>query len=168
MPADQIPAFVSAVIVHPALLLLAFVRARSEALERETLWATRLFIAAILIVSPIATYLVIWEIITYDYPWTLSGRPFGTYDRPTVLGVGLVAVHGLLFMVAAVAAFVRPRIALAVLIFIAVTGTASALLWLSDPSAPEWNWAVALVVGPPLPAFTAACLLWSLRRPLGR
>lgn len=166
MPAHQVPFFTLGLLVQLALLGLALVHARTGALPTLTLWATRLLIASSLVVSPVVAYEAAWEITTYDYPWTLPGRPFGTYEQPTVLGVGLVAVHALLFIVVGVSAFVRPRIASGILAFIAITGTASALLWLSDPSAPELNWAAALVVGPPLPALTTAYLLRSLTRPL--
>lgn len=162
------PVFVASLIGLPALLVLAYVHWRTGSRERATVWAARILIVGILVVSPIAAYQAIREIDTSDYPWTLPGRPLGTYNRPTILGVGMVAVHGLLFEIAGVAAFFRPRIAIGVLVIIAVMGATSALLWPSDPSAPDWNWALALVIGPPLPAATAACLLWSLRRPLAR
>ena len=166
MPAQQVPVFAAALVLEVALLCLALTHARSDGYPNLTRWATRVLITGVLIVSPIAIYEALWEITNFDYPWTSRGRPFGTYEQPTSLGVGLVALHGLLFMGAGILAFFRARLAIGVLAFIAITGVAMAALWLTDATAPRWNWAVTLVIGPPLPALTLALLLWSLRRPL--
>lgn len=158
------PAVVLALEV--AVFSLAFAHARSGRFAVQLRWLTRAIAIAALLVSVGAIYSAAWEITTFDYPWTRPGRPFGTYAEPSALGVATIAVEGVAFALAAMLAFVRPRLAMGILLAIAVTTGIDALRWLSDPSAPPGNAFVALVVGPALPALTLAALLWSLRAPL--
>jgi hypothetical protein len=153
-------------LVEVALVTLAIVHSRTGRFARTTLLVTRALVVGAAVVSALATYSAIWEIRTFDYPWTLPGRPFGTYAQPTALGVGMVAVSGVLFIVAMLAALVHRGAAVAVLALIALTSLPGALMWLSDDTAPPNNTIIALVVGPTFPALTIAALLAALHVPL--
>ncbi|MFN8638473.1 MAG: hypothetical protein U0360_03225 [Dehalococcoidia bacterium] len=152
--------------VEAVLLGLALAHARTGQLEVLVWRLTRLLAVATVLVSLLAAYSAIQEITTFGYPWTRPGNLLGTYAEPTALGVGMVAVDGVAFALAAAVAFFRPRIAIGILVIIAALGAIDAVRWLFDPTAPTGNAVLALVVGPPLPALTLAALLWSLRGPL--
>jgi hypothetical protein len=160
--------FVGAVFLLEAMLItLALVHRQTGRFARTTLWVTRVLVVGSVVASMLATYSVLWEIRTFDYPWTLPGRPFGTYARPTILGVGMIAVHAVLFILAAAAAAVdRRRAAVILLGLVLLTSVPGALNWLTDETAPPNNMLIALVVGPTFPALTIAALLASLSVPL--
>ena len=162
----QIVVACAAFFVEAVLLAVAVVHMRSGRFAPVIRWAARVLVLGMVAMAAISVYEAVWEITTFHYPWTLPGRPFGTYAQPTVLGVGMVAVDGFLFATAGAVAFFRARVAAALLALIALFGMASALRWLSDPTAPPWNWALALIVGPPLPALTVSAVLRSLDQPL--
>jgi hypothetical protein len=155
-------------VVQAALVGLAVAHARAGVLPRATRWITRAALAGTVVVSIVAIYSAWWEITTFEYAWTLPGKPLGTYETPTALGVLLVGVDSLLFIVAAVLACLRPRLGAAVLAFGALWVALGALrMWMFDPTFPVANLLQAVVVVA-LPALVVAVLVWSLNEPLLR
>jgi hypothetical protein len=151
--------------VQTGLLGLAAVRGRTGRLPRLTLWITRLIVAGSVVVSVISIYSVWWEITTFDYPFTRPGRPLGTYEAPSALGVLLVGVTALAFLAAAALALLRPRLAIGLYIVIAFWSAADLVTTtVTDATFPRENLLVALEALT-LPALVIAALVWSLGQP---
>jgi len=156
-----------ALAAQAGLIGLAGVHAFSGRYHRALRLFTWLVIAAILVVSPLVAWSAADEITRYDYPWTRPGKPLGTYAAPSALGVGMVALDAVLFFVAAATAIVRPRLAVGLLMVVAILGAVGVIWTATDPTAPSGNALIAFVVGPTLPAITTAALVrstWTSRR----
>lgn len=150
-----------ALVAEGALLALAVLHARGGRLAGITAWTTRTLVAGSVPVSAIAIYSAMWEIMTFDYPWTLPGQPLGTYAEPTALGVLMVVETGILFVAAAIVALFRPALAAAMF----AAGAAGVFLGalrmrLFDRTFPHENLTQAAVFAA-LPALAIAALLLS-------
>lgn len=152
-------------LVEAALAALAWLHWRPRGLPRLTLWVTLALIAGTIPVSVLAIGVAGWEMS--QLPWTRPDNAFGTYWEPTGLLVLGVAVDGLLWMIAAVLAFVRPRGAAALYL-------ALGLLWIADaarlrlvtPASAPLESTIGGLIMAAIPALLIAALLASLRTPL--
>ena len=149
--------------IESSLIALAMVHARTGRFDRVTRYTAWVAVGGSMLLSIGAMYSAVSEITRSDYPWTLPGRPLGTYADPTVVGVLMVILTALLLFIAAVLAFSRPKPAGslfaigALAIFLGVVR-----MRLFDDTFPAEYLSDALVFGA-LPAFVVATLLWSAR-----